>query len=151
MTTLVAIALSVMMAAATSPAPAAGKLAPPTAKEMADAIVAVNKSLGLESWPAHGVKPCLDRGGQGILAKDVTAARRSPRQRREAQPTQTRALRKRRIQGLSSPDSRFHSRGRHESWTVRKTRSGCGMRIVTRPPAAVRAVMPPAEPFGFSG
>jgi hypothetical protein len=50
----------------------AAKLAPAVAKEMGDAIVAVNKSLGLESWPAHGVKPCIDRGGQGILAKDVT-------------------------------------------------------------------------------
>jgi hypothetical protein len=74
MNAFVAIALSAVMAAATSPtpAPAAGKLAAPIAKEMADAIVAVNKSLGLESWPAHGVKPCIDRGGQGILAKDVT-------------------------------------------------------------------------------
>jgi hypothetical protein len=72
MTAFVAIGLSVMMAAAPGPAPAAGKLAPATAKEMADAIVAVNKSLGLESWPAQGVKPCIDRGGQGILAKDVT-------------------------------------------------------------------------------
>jgi hypothetical protein len=74
MTALVAIALSVVMAAATAPtpAPAAGKLAPATAKEMAEAIIAVNKSLGLESWPAQGVKPCIDRGGQGILAKDVT-------------------------------------------------------------------------------
>ena len=49
-----------------------GKLSPAVSKEMADAIIAVNKSLGLESWPAHGVKPCIDRGGQGILAKDVT-------------------------------------------------------------------------------
>jgi hypothetical protein len=51
---------------------AAGKLAPTTSKEMADAIIAVNKALGLESWPQHGAKPCVDRGGQGILAKDVT-------------------------------------------------------------------------------
>jgi|SRR5882724_1951123 len=74
MTALVAIALSIVMADATAPTPAspAGKLEPPIAKEMADAIVAVNKSLGLESWPAQGVKPCVDRGGQGILAKDVT-------------------------------------------------------------------------------
>jgi hypothetical protein len=50
---------------------AAGKLPPDVAKEMQDAIVAINKSLGLESWPQHGVKPCIDRGGQGILAKDV--------------------------------------------------------------------------------
>jgi hypothetical protein len=67
--------LSLALAAATAPTAAAaapGKLPPPVGKEMADAIIAVNKSLGLESWPAHGVKPCIDRGGQGILAKDVT-------------------------------------------------------------------------------
>ena len=45
------------------------------------------------------------------------------------QPTQTRALRNIRIHGLSSP----HSRGCHDSCTVRNTRSGCGMIIVTRP------------------
>ena len=57
--------------AAPAAKPGAGKLAPEVAKEMADSIVAVNKSLGLESWPQHGVKPCIDRGGQGVLAKDV--------------------------------------------------------------------------------
>ena len=36
------------------------------------AIVATNKALGLESWPMHDVKPCIDRGGQGITAKEVT-------------------------------------------------------------------------------
>jgi hypothetical protein len=61
-----------MTEAAKPPGAKPGKLAPAVGKEMADAIVAVNKSLGLESWPAHGVKPCIDRGGQGILAKDVT-------------------------------------------------------------------------------
>jgi len=50
----------------------AGKLAPEVGKQMQDAIIAVNKALGLESWPAHGVKPCIDRGGQGVLAKNVT-------------------------------------------------------------------------------
>lgn len=48
------------------------KLPPETAREMAEAIIAVNKALGLESWPMHGVKPCVDRGGQGIMAKDVS-------------------------------------------------------------------------------
>ncbi|HVZ75402.1 MAG TPA: hypothetical protein VHJ20_23660 [Polyangia bacterium] len=57
----------------TAAAPAPGKLAPATSHEMTDAIVAVNKALGLESWPAQGVKPCVDRGGQGVLAKNVTA------------------------------------------------------------------------------
>jgi hypothetical protein len=51
---------------------AAAKLPPAVAKEMQDAIVSVNKSLGLESWPQHGAKPCIDRGGQGILAKEIT-------------------------------------------------------------------------------
>ena len=37
-----------------------------------EAIVATNKSLGLESWPMHNVKPCVDRGGQGITAEEVT-------------------------------------------------------------------------------
>ena len=70
MTSFVAIGVAMVLATAT--APASGKLAPTVGKEMQDAIVAVNKSLGLESWPAHGVKPCVDRGGQGVLAKDVT-------------------------------------------------------------------------------
>ena len=62
-------------AAAARPAPAAGpgKLAPAVAKEMTESIVAVNKALGLESWPSHGATPCVDRGGQGITAKSVTA------------------------------------------------------------------------------
>jgi hypothetical protein len=80
MTGLVAIGVSMLLAAAsdattvTKPADKAttSKLAPTVSKEMQEAIVALNKSLGLESWPAHGVKPCIDRGGQGILAKDVT-------------------------------------------------------------------------------
>src|SRR5262245_15636824 len=49
------------------------KLSPDVAKEMAEAIVSVNKALGLESWPNHGAQPCIDRGGQGIQAKDVSA------------------------------------------------------------------------------
>jgi hypothetical protein len=40
---------------------------------MAEAIVAVNKALGLESWTMRGATPCIDRGGQGIQAKDVSA------------------------------------------------------------------------------
>jgi hypothetical protein len=56
-----------------APAHAPGKLNPETSKQMQAAIVAVNKALGLESWPMHNVKPCVDRGGQGITAKDVTA------------------------------------------------------------------------------
>ena len=63
---------AVVLAAAGTAAPA-GKLAPAVSKEMTEAIVAVNKALGLESWPMRGVQPCVDRGGQGITAKDVTA------------------------------------------------------------------------------
>lgn len=75
MTALAALGLWIGLTAVDAGAPktaAPGKLAPAVAKEMADAIIAVNKSLGLESWPAHGAKPCVDRGGQGILAKDIT-------------------------------------------------------------------------------
>ena len=38
---------------------------------MTEAIIAVNKTLGLETWAAHGEKPCVDRGGLEALAKDV--------------------------------------------------------------------------------
>src|SRR3954468_2181895 len=48
-----------------------GKLAPEIGKEMAEAIVAVNKALGLESWPMHGAQPCVDRGGQGVTSRDL--------------------------------------------------------------------------------
>jgi len=68
LTTLLAAAL--WMATAGSPA---AKLPPETAKEMSEAIIAVNKALGLESWPMQGATPCIDRGGQGITAKDVSA------------------------------------------------------------------------------
>ena len=57
---------------AAKPAPGAGKLPPDVAKEMTESIVAVNKALGLESWPLRGATPCVDRGGQGITAKSVS-------------------------------------------------------------------------------
>lgn len=68
MTTTAVLVLAAVTAAGGAP----GKLAPDVSKEMQEAIVAANKSLGLESWPMHNVKPCVDRGGQGITAKDVT-------------------------------------------------------------------------------
>jgi hypothetical protein len=73
-------------AAATKSAPAAkseaapaaaktppGKLPPEVSNQMTESIVAVNKALGLESWPSHGATPCVDRGGQGLTSKDVSA------------------------------------------------------------------------------
>ena len=39
-----------------------------------DAVLALNKVLGLESWPLRGVKPCVDRGGDGSSTKLITAA-----------------------------------------------------------------------------
>jgi hypothetical protein len=68
MTTMTVLMLASLAAASGGP----GKLSPEVSKEMTEAIVATNKSLGLESWPMHDVKPCIDRGGQGITAKDVT-------------------------------------------------------------------------------
>src|SRR5690606_16935481 len=73
---------------------------------------------------------------------------RCPRLRaRYGQPTQARALRNRRIQGESSPSDG----SRQLIWIVRKTRSGCGIRIVARPYSLVKPVRPPGEPFGFAG
>src|SRR5262245_20107723 len=60
-------------AAAKAAPPAPGKLAPEVSNQMTESIVAVNKALGLESWPSHGATPCVDRGGQGLTAKDVSA------------------------------------------------------------------------------
>ena len=51
---------------------------------------------------------------------------------------------------IHGPSSR-HARGRQEYCTARKTRSGWGMKIVTRPSRVVSAVMPPGEPFGLYG
>jgi hypothetical protein len=51
--------------------PIAAKLPTELAQEMADAVVSLDKALGLESWAAHGNKPCIDRGGLGATAKDV--------------------------------------------------------------------------------
>jgi len=56
---------------AAAPGATAAKLPSDLAKEMADAVVAVDKVLGLESWAAQGDKPCIDRGGLGATAKDV--------------------------------------------------------------------------------
>ena len=49
------------------------KLPVPVAREMSAAVVALNRVLGLESWPALGVQSCLDRGGLEATAKDVSA------------------------------------------------------------------------------
>lgn len=75
--TLLLLAAAFMAEGAAKPAPSSGKstgkLAPAVSKEMTESIIAVNKALGLESWPSHGATPCVDRGGQGIEAKSVSA------------------------------------------------------------------------------
>jgi hypothetical protein len=70
--TVTTVFVAAVLTAATADAPPPGKLAPDVSKEMMAAIVATNKALGLESWPMHDAKPCIDRGGQGITAKEVT-------------------------------------------------------------------------------
>ncbi|HZL19959.1 MAG TPA: hypothetical protein VFG23_19645 [Polyangia bacterium] len=67
-----ALLAATLLAAAGPETSAPRRLAPAVAKEMTEAIVVVNKALGLESWPMRGAQPCIDRGGQGITAKDVT-------------------------------------------------------------------------------
>jgi len=49
----------------------AAKLEAAVGKEMTEAVIAVNKALGLETWAAHGEEPCVDRGGLEALGKDV--------------------------------------------------------------------------------
>ena len=62
-----------LWAAAEATAGPVAKLPLPVAKEMAAAVLALNRVLGLESWPAQGVESCLDRGGLEATAKDVSA------------------------------------------------------------------------------
>ena len=69
---MTAVFVAAALTAASAGAPTPGKLSPDVSKEMMAAIVSTNKALGLESWPMHDVKPCIDRGGQGITAKEVT-------------------------------------------------------------------------------
>jgi NAD(P)-dependent dehydrogenase (short-subunit alcohol dehydrogenase family) len=66
---MVAMLVSLVLAAEGG---AGGKLAPGLAREMAEVIVAVDRSLGLESWPTHGAKPCVERGGPDNPTKDVS-------------------------------------------------------------------------------
>src|SRR4051812_29770189 len=73
MTTGFALVVSCWMAMVAAQPPAA-KVPAELGREMAEAIMAANKALGLESWPAQGVEPCVDRGGEGTASKDVTAA-----------------------------------------------------------------------------
>jgi hypothetical protein len=51
---------------------APAKLPAPLAKEMADAVVAIDKALGLESWPTHGAKPCIERAGPENPTQNVS-------------------------------------------------------------------------------
>jgi hypothetical protein len=53
-------------------AAAPAKLPPAVAKEMSDAVVAVDKALGLESWPTHGAEPCVKRAGPENPTQDVS-------------------------------------------------------------------------------
>ena len=63
----------IMWVAAQAAAGPVAKLPVPVAREMAAALVALNRVLGLESWPSQGVESCLDRGGLEATAKDVSA------------------------------------------------------------------------------
>lgn len=67
--------------------------------------------------------------------------------RAEPQPTHFLALRQSCIQGLNSLWWPLVQ----DIWTLRNTRSGCGIMAVKRPSAVVTAVRPPGLPFGLSG
>jgi hypothetical protein len=78
----------------------------------------------------------------------ATASASGGRGRRSAhQPTHTRALRNMRSHGEASAQPS----GCQLRLSERGVRSGCGIRIVTRPSSLVRPVIPSGEPFGFSG
>ena len=62
-------------------------------------------------------------------------------------PTHPRAFLNILIQGESSPASS----GAQDICTVLNSRSGCSIRMVKRPSAVVRPVIPSGEPFGFNG
>jgi hypothetical protein len=62
--------LSLWVAAATPARPV--KLPAPLAKEMSEAVLAIDKSLGLESWPTHGAKPCIERAGAENPTENVS-------------------------------------------------------------------------------
>lgn len=72
MTTATLLAALWLVAAAPAARTPAARVPAAIGQEMAASIVAVNKALGLESWPAHGAKPCVDRGGEGTTGKTVT-------------------------------------------------------------------------------
>jgi len=63
----------IMWVAAQGAAGPVAKLPVPVAREMSAVLVALNKVLGLESWPGQGFESCLDRGGLEATAKDVSA------------------------------------------------------------------------------
>jgi len=81
------------------------------------------------------------------LSPPMASRRSAQAPHRGGQPSHRRALRNIRIHGESSPSPG----GCHDSCTVRRTRSGCGIRMVKRPSGVVRPVMPPGEPFGLYG
>ncbi len=72
---LVALSLVISLGTAAATPSTASKVPPEIAREMAEAVVAVNKALGLESWPLQGAVPCVDRGGEGSLPR--TSRRRT--------------------------------------------------------------------------
>jgi hypothetical protein len=65
---MISATLFTLWAAAAGPP----KLPPALAKEMSDAVVAVDKALGLESWPTHGAEPCVKRAGPENPTQDVS-------------------------------------------------------------------------------
>ena len=89
--------------------------------------------------------PLPGNGGEGVLFHSFT--RSLLHSGNAAYPTHRRALRNMRSHGPSSPQLS----GCHEFWTVRNTRSGCGISTVKRPSGVVRPVIPAGEPLGLYG
>jgi hypothetical protein len=106
----------------------------------------IGQAERLVCWVADDLGPNVGRQGRQKRPKKKPGSVKT-RKQYEIQPTQRRAFLKSCIQGESSPEPG----GDHDIWTLRNTRSGCGMTIVKRPSGVVRPVMPPAEPLGLYG
>ena len=96
--------------------------------------------------------PCRDAGRGQIAAVggDAASAERVPagtNARAGAQPSAARALRNMRIQGEASGQSP----GAQLKLIRRRVRSGCGIRIVTRPSSLVTPAIASVEPLGLAG
>lgn len=122
----------------------AGHAAAPCALALIEEGAAIDGLALLRSLRACEPAPlCVLLLPAGAVARELEP----PDIRPAVQPAKTRALSNKRRHGPSSPQPG----GDQACCTLRTTRSGCGIRIVTRPSAEHSPAMPSGEPFGLAG